>query len=599
MQYSSSHATLSQTLEASGGGFAFAALGFHQSGVTRSTALLCNLQRYLGQAPHFLDILGKAWSALACTSSKPLYCTLFTDDVLLQGNNSELSTDKFVQGLYGIILDCLDIPMAYHARESRPVSASTQQQRAHVQAGSFHNPADDQYLHQLMLGDEVDTDQPENKGQTHSSMGSGAGSLPSVYATHNTAADKGMAACTHSEGRATADSPRTKLSLHQPAQAGTTLALFVDAGRVHPEILHAHCEFSAQQAAPGTNNSALSPSHPSPPSSMAGTEAGAVALNSHSLTSNPNAGGHAAHNRLLSGLPTGGTMAGVSLLDALPDMPLRSPPSSGPKDGQPPPLLSDVPIPILASQSQPGNPHGPLTDQQLTATASITALLQPAIELSLPPTQSGEHSGPPSSNLFMTEADLLLDSPKQAMQGASGHDLLLPVSKPPKDSAGPSAQPSHPAPALSGASLAARAAQRRKNAPAAALILSAASAPVSVPAAAASLQAAAAPNRTMHIKATPYPKPNPAKVPLATKVGSLYAIYCLHETQPGRVPVYLPLELLHQLLDIVKEAHAMLLSDVMQVLTQLMHKRAFVVGAVRRPPRGSAADEAALEPPNR
>ncbi|KAL3147546.1 hypothetical protein ABBQ38_014599 [Trebouxia sp. C0009 RCD-2024] len=512
------------------------------------------------------------------------------------GNNSELSTDKFVQGLYGIILDCLDIPMSSHARESRPVSASTQQQRAQVQAGSFLNPADDQYLHQLMLGDEFDTDQPETKGQTHASMGIGAGSHASVYAAHNTAANNGMGSCTQTDGRAAAGSPRTKLSLGQPAVAGTTLALVVDAGKAHPEILQAHSEFNA----PGTSHSpaSVSPSPPLPPPSMAGTEAGAVAPNTHRLTSNPDAGGHASHNRLPPCLPTGDTMAGVSLLDALPDVPLRSPPSSGPKNVHPPPLPSDAPIPILATQSQPGNPHGSLQhtlpDVQLTATASVTASLQPAMELSLPPTQSGEHSGPPSSNLFMTEADLLLDSPKQAMQ-SSGHDLALPVSNPPEASAGPSTQPSNPALALSGASLAARAAQRRKDAPAAALILPAASAA----AAAASSEAAAAPNRNMHIKATPYPKHNPAKVPLATKVGSLYAIYCLHETQPGRVPVYLPLELLHQLLDIVKEAHAMLLSDVMQVVTQLMHKRAFVVGAVRRPPRSSAADEAALEPPNR
>ena len=94
-------------------------------------------------------------------------------------------------------------------------------------------------------------------------------------------------------------------------------------------------------------------------------------------------------------------------------------------------------------------------------------------------------------------------------------------------------------------------------------------------------------------------QPNPTEVSLATKVGSIFAIYCIYETQPGRTPIYLPLELLQQLLDLAQECHAKGVHDVMRVLRQLMAKRAFVVGAVRRPPSRSAAAEAACNAPSR
>ena len=94
-------------------------------------------------------------------------------------------------------------------------------------------------------------------------------------------------------------------------------------------------------------------------------------------------------------------------------------------------------------------------------------------------------------------------------------------------------------------------------------------------------------------------QPNPTEVSLATKVASIFAIYCIHETQPGRTPIYLPLELLHQLLELAQECHAKGMHDVMRVLRQLMAKRAFVIGAVRRPPSRSAAAEAACNAPSR
>ena len=92
---------------------------------------------------------------------------------------------------------------------------------------------------------------------------------------------------------------------------------------------------------------------------------------------------------------------------------------------------------------------------------------------------------------------------------------------------------------------------------------------------------------------------DPARVPLETKVGSLFALYCLFESQPGKVPIYLPLELLLQLPPLLKEAQEKSLHDVGQVMQQLMTKNAFVVGAVRRPVRGSKAAEAAAQPPCR
>ena len=96
----------------------------------------------------------------------------------------------------------------------------------------------------------------------------------------------------------------------------------------------------------------------------------------------------------------------------------------------------------------------------------------------------------------------------------------------------------------------------------------------------------------------PYTKLDPAAVPLATKAGAVYALYCIYETQPGRIPIYMPLEMLQQLLVLVKATVATV-PDIARALQKLMSKGAIVVGAIRRPPRGSAAEEAAALPPNR
>ena len=92
---------------------------------------------------------------------------------------------------------------------------------------------------------------------------------------------------------------------------------------------------------------------------------------------------------------------------------------------------------------------------------------------------------------------------------------------------------------------------------------------------------------------------DPSGVPFETKIGSLFALYCLFEAQPGKVPIYLPLELLLQLLRVLRDAQEKAMHDVAQVMLQLMKSNAFVVGAVRRPVRGSKAAEAAAQPPCR
>ena len=501
--------------------------------------------------------------------------------MLLQGNNTDLSTDKFVQSLYAISLDCLDIPIAEHTDGVQPNSETPQQQTASQHSAHPQNQADDQYLHEVLLGDDGENDHPDANTEADIRMGSDTDTDPHLNAADNTADDMDMANGTDGEGSSVKDSHKIRPSHTQPALAGMPLD---HAGMERPGTLQMQNGFEAHQAVPSTSRPAalLLPPYAPLPLPISATAA-AGAQHSHSHASSPDVIGHAPHGRPL---------ADVSLLDALPDVPLRSPPSSGPK-GPPQPLSPD--IPMIEADVQLNSSSGvlhTLQAQQLPFTNSAAAYPKPALESSLPSIQSDNHNGPASPRLFMTEADLLLDSPGQPPPPSALHDQLPPASNPAEDNAGTVPQPSHIVQSVSAASLAARALQRQQNAPA--IILSAAPAPL--PAAAP----AAAPNRNMYTKNTSYRrKPNPTAVPLETKVGSLYAIYCLHETQPGHVPVYLPLELLHQLLDVVKEAHIKLPCDVVQVVAQLMHKKAFVVGAVRRPFRDSAADEAALQPPNR
>lgn len=505
-----------------------------------------------------------------------------------------------MQSLYAIVLDCLDIPIVERADSRQPRTEASQRAPEQAEgpdqpAGSVHSQAggphqtDDQHLREILLGDDLDNDHPDAHADTHIRNGSNTATDPYLNTADNPAVDMDS---NQAQGSAVEDSRPTQPGLAQSAQAGTTLS---HAGMGPSGLLSMQDGRQAGQAVLETSRppAMLMPPYASP--QVAATEAAACAPLGHSLTSIPYVSGPVPHNR-----PLDQPLADVGLLDSLPDVPLRSPPSV-PK-AQPPPPSTDIPVIEADTQanSTSGDLHHIWQDHQLPFTDPAAAGFNPMQESTVSPAQSDEHTGRIPPNLFLTEADLLLGSPGPTPQQPAAHAQAPVVSQPAEATAGTAAQlSSQRVQSTSAASLADRALQRQRSAAAPAILPTAALAPAPAPTAAPARPPT--PNRNMYTKpSSPHCRePNPAKVPLETKVGSLYAIYCLHETQPGRVPVYLPLELLHQLLDIVKEAHAKLACDVVQVVAQLMRKKAFVVGAIRRPPRDSPADEASLQPPNR
>lgn len=533
---------------------------------------------------------------------------LFTESrkaVVLQGNNTDLSSDKFVQSLYAIVLDCLDIPIVEPADSRQPSPEAAQQQTApeqagvphnqlrdlHTHAGDPHRQADDHHLHEILLGDDPENEHPGDLTEADIIMGTAADTDSHLNTADNPAAD--LANGDQAEGSTLEDSQHTRLRLSHVGQAGATIS---HAGMEQPDTSQTQNGGEACQA----ESAILLPSFAQLPlKQLPATEAAAGASHSRSLTSTPHVAGHAPQNRP----PADPTLAAVSLLDALPDAPLGSDPCLGLKR-QPPPPSSQLLMIDAGTQlnSASGVSNHPLQGHQLPTTHPSAAVSKPT-STPASPTQSDEHTGGVSPHLFMTEADLLLDSPEPPPQLPAVHAEPPSVSEGAEAaSAATAGTASHPGSlqvhSVSAASLAARALQRQQTLPTIATILPPPSAAAPAPAPPASRPPVLT---RVYTKTTAHRRrPNPAKVPLATKVGSLYAVYCLHETQPGRVPVYLPLELLHQLLEVVKEAQqAEMPCDVVQVVAQLMHKKAFVVGAVRRPPRDSAADEASFQPPNR
>ena len=467
----------------------------------------------------------------------------------LQGNNTELSTDKYVQSLYAITLDCLDIPIS--ADTATPAgSDAVQQQHAPEHTRASDDPASDLNLHRMMFEEDADDDEPNPNSFADMSFGNKIGVADGVGAASHTAANPNTPNSTHAANGTISADHNMLASCRQLTQAD----LMPDFASAHP---------------------------------MAN-----------------------------------GSLEGTSMLYALPDVPLQSHPTSGPQGQHPPPSGDIV---MTAADPQLDSPTRVLEDQQ--EPAAETAAAGPNHASNLLPAQPNPQIRLPAPNLVLTEADFLMDStpdvshsvmlnqqpPLSESADTTGQAASESVGQEPSESAGNAAPesvdhvPSQSAGNVtsesapirltyqsSGASLAARAAQRQRSGLAPMAMRSAAPAPSSTPA------PAHEPLRNMFTKDTSHrPKPNPAKVPLETKIGTLYAIYCLHETQPGRVPVYLPLELLQQLLDVVKDAHATPQCDAVQVVTQLMYKKAFVIGAVRRPPRGSTADEASLQPANR
>ena len=507
-----------------------------------------------------------------------------------------------MQSLYAIVLDCLDIPIVERADSRQPSTEASQRapeqaedphqpaRSVHSQAGGPHQ-ADDQHLREILLGDDLDNDHPDAHAGTHIRNGSNTATDPYLNTADNPAVDMDS---NQAQGSAVEDSRPTQPGLAQSAHAGTTLS---HAGMGPSGLLSMQDGRQAGQAVLETSRPPAMLLPPYAPPQVAATEAAACAPLGHSLTSIPYVSGPVPHNR-----PLDRPLADVGLLDSLPDVPLRSPPTV-PK-AQPLPHPTDIPMIEADTQlnSASGDLHHIWQDHQLPFTDPAAAGFNPMQESTVSPAQSDEHTGRIPPNLFLTEADLLLGSPGPTPQQPAAQSQPPVVSQPAEATAGAAAQlRSQPVPSISAASLADKALQRQRSAAAPAILPTAAPAPAPAPAPTAAPARPPTPNRNMYTKSSsPHRRePNPAKVPLETKVGSLYAIYCLHETQPGHVPVYLPLELLHQLLDIVKEAHAKLACDVVQVVAQLMCKKAFVVGAIRRPPRDSPADEASLQPPNR
>ena len=77
-------------------------------------------------------------------------------------------------------------------------------------------------------------------------------------------------------------------------------------------------------------------------------------------------------------------------------------------------------------------------------------------------------------------------------------------------------------------------------------------------------------------------KQNPS---LTTRIGAIYSLYCLHQTQTlrPRVRIYVPVMLLNILVGIVHDLKASEAWDALKVLQVLWHDHAFIVGALRRP----------------
>lgn len=73
-------------------------------------------------------------------------------------------------------------------------------------------------------------------------------------------------------------------------------------------------------------------------------------------------------------------------------------------------------------------------------------------------------------------------------------------------------------------------------------------------------------------------------------MGALYAIYTLHETQPGarKVRPYIPLSSLEGLLPLAREMRRRGVPDVAAILKRLLEGNALVYGGVLRPPAGTA-----------
>ena len=434
----------------------------------------------------------------------------------MQGNNTSLSTDKYVQSLYAMALDCLDIPLA--VQRAAPHSADVMSSpRDQSQCNSITN------VHENM--DIDDGQAPGNSQAAESSDG-----------PHDMANE---------------DEDLRTLVLEDDDEADDNINNDVDPDQDGDNDYEPDFSQLDQQVdtIPGR-------------AFMAGLASNQADNQlSHSREGSPVAqrpSSAAANFPGLIGNPMAADMMNVDFLADIPVSPSHSPDSAGTKCHGNRDAVSDAPTPearIERDDSQvlkDGVQHQPQLPAQLPLQG------QPPLQ-----SQASLQGQPPLQDQAPLDGQAQLQGqpPLHGLPGALNANAA-PATM-------PATAPLH---TTSAANLQARAAQRPP----------------------------AAPRCDMYSQNTAHqPKPNPANVPLATKVGSLYAVYCLYETQPGHTPIYLPLELLQQLLNLVKEAHAKMVPDAVEVMRQLISKHAIVVGAVRRPPWSSPAAEAAAQPPSR
>jgi len=425
----------------------------------------------------------------------------------VQGNSTYLSADKYVQYLYSVALDCLDIPLSYQPAGPPPVnpqSSSQSQPQPDVTLDGNHAP----HLAE-------DNGQPPNGAQAAAENGNGAlRHAPSLQEVSDVLLGEEEDEEPDDENQNVIDDAEREFGTSDDPDLSELVAddivlnpgFLGSLGADHPDTHYLSQQRCSREGSPVVRPGAAR-ADLFPDIELAGNELPSNQLPFSQLPNNQVPNDHLPGNQLSGGNEE------LDVLATLPDVQLVSPPSS-------------------AGREQPGKDARPIPEAQ----HSVPLLqAEPA----------------PSHSQFVPPATYSDQSVPGPVPAASAAPFMS-----------------------SGASLAAKAAMRA--------------------------QRLVAPRRDMYSQnVSHHSKPNPAIVPFATKVGGIYAVYCMYETQPGHAPIYLPLEVLQQLLNLAKEAHSKMVHDVVRVLRQLMQKNAFVVGAVRRPPRDSAAADAAAQPPSR
>ena len=511
----------------------------------------------------------------------------------MQGNSTDLSTDLFVQSLYAMALDCLDVPLHHWpARKTANVVSPAQTQPEQSDANAHGNRAPNMTvdllpsrapaapsgdLSQVLLASDEDEEQDiaDDVVSNHSEMEADIDEEPNL--TSRVAEDVPFS-LGYAESLVNGSQPQ---SGHQHWQQ-------------IPSVMQAVASFDdvdIDNEIGGFNGDLLADLPAAPLSSPRSAEARAqharATKHGESLSQLEGPAAHASHSPQ-NGLPGQQQALSRRMPSGQQAVQDAAPHQCQATSTQQPPVQSFAMASLLsepvATANDPVNVHPVLAapaagPSHLTTnpTASAETSAQ-CVPISVLPAGVGSQStrmqaGP---SPMPAEAVAVVAQSLPMAPATNNHSAHM--------SAAPAATSSEsiPAPAASAALTGSSAAR---------LMAGAAMRPSQNP---------AEPCRDMYSQNTSHQaRPDPTVVPLATKIGSVYAIYCIYETQPGHTPIYLPLELLQQLLNLVKECDASMIHDVVHVMRQLMLKRAFVVGAVRRPPSRSAAAEAAKNPPSR